>query len=139
MAAMKLYRPVGLKELELIATSGFTAFPPRLEIQPIFYPVLNFEYAAHIAREWNTKDPVSGYVGFVTEFDVDDEYVSRFEVQIVGGARVHQELWVPAQELAEFNSHIVGQIRVTASFTGPNFPGSIDAQTNLPTGLPGAQ
>jgi putative RNA 2'-phosphotransferase len=31
---MLLYRPVGLKELELIAQSGFKAFPPRLREQP---------------------------------------------------------------------------------------------------------
>ena len=36
-----LYRPVGKNELALIAESGFTAFPPRLPEQPIFYPVLN--------------------------------------------------------------------------------------------------
>ncbi len=129
---MILFRPVGLKELELIAQSDFKAFPPRLEIQPIFYPVLNFEYAAQIAREWNTKDPVSGFVGFVTEFEVDDEYASKFEVQIVGGARVHQDLWVPAEELAEFNSHIVRTIKVTASFAGPDFKGKINSQTHLP-------
>lgn len=132
---MKLFRPVGLKEMQLIAESGFTAFPPRLEIQPIFYPVLNFEYAAQIAREWNTKDPVSGFAGFVTEFDVDDAYVSKFEVQVVGGARVHQELWVPSEEMAEFNSHIAAPIRVTASFTGPDFAGTIDPESNLPVGL----
>lgn len=40
---MKLYRPVGLRELELIAKADFKAFPPRLPEQPIFYPVLNFE------------------------------------------------------------------------------------------------
>ena len=132
---MKLFRPVGLKELELIAQSNFTDFPPRLEIQPIFYPVLNFEYAAQIAREWNTKDPVSGFVGFVTEFEVEDEYASKFEVQIVGSARVHQELWVQAEELAAFNSHIIGPIVVTASFTGPNFTGGIDPHTNLPNNM----
>lgn len=132
---MILFRPVGLKELELIAQSGFKAFPPRLEIQPIFYPVLNFEYAAQIAREWNTKDPVSGCVGFVTEFEVEDEYVSKFEVQIVGSARVHQELWVPSGEMAEFNSHITGLIKVTASFVGPNFKGRINPQTHLPDGI----
>lgn len=129
---MKLFRPVGLKELELIAHSDFKVFPPRLEIQPIFYPVLNFEYAAQIAREWNTKDPVSGFVGFVCEFEIDDDYVSRFEIQIVGGARVHQELWVPAQELAQFNAHLTAPIQVVASFVGPNFQGRIDSQTHLP-------
>lgn len=42
---MILYRPVGVKELGLIAELGFKAFPPRLPYQPIFYPVLNFAYA----------------------------------------------------------------------------------------------
>jgi len=36
-----LYRPVGQKELELIRDSGWRQFPPRLEWQPIFYPVLS--------------------------------------------------------------------------------------------------
>ena len=40
-----LYRPVGPKELALIAASGHREFPPRLPGQPIFYPVLNEEYA----------------------------------------------------------------------------------------------
>ena len=31
-----LYRPIGQKELDLIAESGFTKFPPRLPEQPIF-------------------------------------------------------------------------------------------------------
>lgn len=44
-----LYRPVGLKEMELIAESGFKKFPPRLMWQPIFYPVLNEQYASQIA------------------------------------------------------------------------------------------
>ena len=30
-----LYRPVGQKELDLIAESEFKEFPPRLEWQPI--------------------------------------------------------------------------------------------------------
>ncbi len=34
-----LYRPVGPKELELIAASRYRDFPPRLPGQPIFYPV----------------------------------------------------------------------------------------------------
>jgi len=50
-----LFRPVGQKELDLIRESDFTAFPPRLPEQPIFYPVLNEHYATQIAREWNAK------------------------------------------------------------------------------------
>ena len=41
---MRLYRPVGQAEYDLIAQSGFTAYPPRLPEQPIFYPVLNERY-----------------------------------------------------------------------------------------------
>ena len=99
------------------------AFPPRLEIQPIFYPVLNFDYAAQIARDWNTKDPVSGFAGFVTRFEIDDAYATRFPVQTVGTRGRHDELWVPAEELAQFNAHIVGPIEVVAAFYGEKFEG----------------
>lgn len=99
------------------------AFPPRLEIQPIFYPVLNFDYAAQIARDWNTRDPVSGFAGFVTRFEVDDEYAARFPVQTVGRRGSHDELWVPAEELGEFNAHIVGLVEVVAEFYGEGFEG----------------
>ena len=46
---MILYRPVGTKELELIRESNYRIFPPRLADQPIFYPVLNEQYATEIA------------------------------------------------------------------------------------------
>jgi hypothetical protein len=99
-----LYRPVGPKELELIRASGMKAFPPRLPEQPIFYPVLNEEYATQIARDWNVKDSGAGYV---TRFAVRSDYLAKFQVETVG-SRVHQELWVPA--------NIVGEIEVVASF-----------------------
>jgi hypothetical protein len=57
-----LYRPVGHTELDLVRASGFKAFPPRLPEQPIFYPVLNEEYATQIARDWNVKASGIGYV-----------------------------------------------------------------------------
>ncbi len=126
---MILYRPVGPKELELIAASGFTAFPPRLPEQPIFYPVLNFDYAEQIARDWNAKSPP--YAGFVTRFEVEPAYAAKFEVHTVGG-EIHQELWVPAGELEEFNWHILGKIEVVAAYTGEPFTGRINPQTNLP-------
>jgi hypothetical protein len=108
-----LYRPVGQKELNLINETG--KFPPRLPIQPIFYPVLTFDYAEKIARGWNTKDEASGYVGYVTEFEVRKEYLDRHPVQEAGG-RDCQEYWIPAEELDEFNQNIVGPIRVIAEF-----------------------
>jgi len=69
-----LYRPVGQSELDLIRASGFREFPPRLPEQPIFYPVLTEEYATQIARDWNTKDERSGFVGYVLRFDVRTEF-----------------------------------------------------------------
>ena len=90
-----LYRPVGANELALIVESGYTAFPPRLPEQPIFYPVLNEEYAAKIPRDWNA--PQRG-VGFVTRFNVRADYLSKYEIQTVG-SRIHQEYWIPAEEL----------------------------------------
>lgn len=57
-----LYRPVDPEELALIKQSGWRAFPPRLPDQPIFYPVLNEEYAVQIARDWNVPASGSGYV-----------------------------------------------------------------------------
>lgn len=113
-----LYRPVGVKELELIAESGYLAFPPRLSFQPIFYPVMNEEYATQIARDWNTKDAASGYAGYVTKFEVRSDYLSQFEVQVVGAADVHQEYWIPAEDLDTFNKNIVGRIEVIATFVG---------------------
>jgi hypothetical protein len=134
MAPMLLYRPVGLVELRLIASANFRAFPPRLPHQPIFYPVLDREYAVQIARDWNTQDEGSGFAGWVTEFEIDDAFASRYPVQ-VAGSRQHRELWVPAEDLVEFNHHIVGQIRVTDAYAGPSFIGTLDPSTHLPAAI----
>ena len=115
MDTVTLYRPVGPEELKLIEQSGWRAFPPRLPDQPIFYPVLNKEYAIQIARDWNV--PASG-AGYVTRFEVKAEYANAFDVQTVGGS-IHKELWVPAEQLDEFNRNIVGQISVVATFPAP--------------------
>ncbi len=131
---MILYRPVGLGELRLIARAAFRAFPPRLPEQPIFYPVLTLEYARKIARDWNTVDAQSGYVGFVTQFEVDAETAARYPVQVAGG-HSHEELWVPAEELTEFNRHILRGISVLEAFTGSGFGGKLDPITHLPGDL----
>ena len=106
---MRLYRPVGQAEYDLIAQSGFAAYPPRLPEQPLFYPVLNERYAREIAEKWNKRYADSQYTGFVTTFEIDDAYISQFPVQTVG-ASYHQELWIPAEELENFNHHIIGTI-----------------------------
>lgn len=120
MNTITLYRPIGIKELELIIDSGWTAFPPRLFWQPIFYPVLNQSYAEQIARDWNTADPESGFCGIVTQFDLQKGHYDLYEVQNVGG-EIHNELWVPAEQLDTFNKHIVGDIRPVKVFFGDAF------------------
>lgn len=113
METVRLYRPTGPEELALVEQSNWTNWPPRLPDQPIFYPVLNEDYANKIAREWNVK--FSG-VGYVTTFLVEKEYLDKFEVQQVGGKTI-LEYWIPAEELEEFNKHIVGKIAVSNKFT----------------------
>jgi hypothetical protein len=107
-----LYRPVGPKELELIRASGCREFPPRLPTQPIFYPVLNEEYATQIARDWNVRESGSGYV---TQFQVRASFLRQYPIKTVGGS-IHQEYWIPADDLAAFNENIVGRIDVIAEF-----------------------
>jgi hypothetical protein len=103
-----LYRPTGEKELALIRASGWREFPPRLPEQPIFYPVVNEDYATLIARDWNTRD---GGTGYVLRFKVDTEYLKQYPVQ-TAGSRIHQEYWIPAERLEEFNRHIVGLVEI---------------------------
>lgn len=108
METIRLFRPVNQIELDLIQESGNKKFPPRLPEQPIFYPVMNIEYARMITVNWNV--PAYGK-GYVVGFDVNSEYVKKFEVQNVGGKDI-DELWIPAEELEEFNNNIVGEIEL---------------------------
>lgn len=109
MNTVIIFRPMGETELALIRESGWQAFPPpRLPEQPIFYPVLDEEYAIQIARDWNTRD---GGQGFALRFQINRDYLSRFQAQTVG-ARTHRAYWIPAEDLPEFNRNIVGTIEV---------------------------
>lgn len=132
---MLLFRPTGLKELERVGQAQWRAWPPRLAGQPFFYPVLTRDYARKIARDWNATDEKSAALGFVTEFEVEDAFVSRYPIQN-GAGRAHQELWVPAEELEAFNQHIIGQIWVADVYTGPGFQGVIDPGAKLPRDFP---
>ncbi len=51
----------------------------------------------------------------MTRFEIDDAYGSRFEVHTVGD-HIHQELWVPAESLTDFNAHNVAAFNAK----GPN-------------------
>jgi hypothetical protein len=128
---MILYRPTGLEELALIYESGMTRFPPRLPEQPIFYPVLNRTYAQEIASKWNTTS--HSFAGYVTQFSVDDAYLAHYPRHRVG-SHIHEELWIPAEELEQFNDHILARIKITDAFFGADFRGRIPS-TGLFQGL----
>lgn len=107
-----LWRPTGPDELALVEASGWSAWPPRLPDQPIFYPVLNQDYATRIARDWNVK--ASG-VGYVTRFEVEKSFLDSYDVQQAGGQTI-LEYWIPAADVEDLDSHIVGRIEVVAEF-----------------------
>jgi hypothetical protein len=108
MDTVTLYRPVGQMELDLIKSTGFKCFPPRLPEQPIFYPVCNEQYAIQIASRWNTKN---NQVGYVTRFKIRKDFLENYDVKIVG-SKIHVEYWIPAEDLDDFNNAIVGDIEV---------------------------
>lgn len=114
-AIITMYRPVGPKELELLKSSGFRRWPPRLPEQPIFYPVTNERYAIEIASRWNVKDDL---VGYVTRFSVRRSFMEKYEVQKVGGSH-HTEWWVPADELEQLNDNIIGSIEIIGEYRKP--------------------
>ena len=120
-APMVLYRPVGQREYELIAATGFRRFPPRLPQQPFFYPVANEDYATQIARDWNTQDAASGYTGYVLRFCVDAAFLARYPERIAGSS-LHKEYWIPAEDLEAFNDRIVASTETVSRFAGASRP-----------------
>ncbi|MER0437945.1 hypothetical protein [Emticicia sp. W12TSBA100-4] len=130
MKTQKLFRPVGLKEMELIVQSGWKHFPPRLAWQPIFYPVLNQAYAEQIAIEWNMEDEFSGYCGIITSFEVNSEFLIHYSVQNVGAVK-HNELWIPAEKMFDFNQNIVEKIQIINAFFGKEFKNSTIQELNI--------
>lgn len=125
---MILYRPVGLQEIELIYDNGMKAFPASLPQQPIFYPVLQLEYARQIASDWNAKN--EPYAGYVTQFKVEDQYLDQFEKHTIGESQ-HEEFWIPAEELETFNQHISGHIKVVEAYFGEPFQGFVPDKFGL--------
>ena len=57
------------------------------------YPVLSEAYATQIARNWNTKDEASGFVGYVLRFEVRSDFLTYYEVHTVGSSE-HREYWI---------------------------------------------
>ncbi len=71
---------------------------------------MNEAYAVQISKDWNV--PAYG-AGYVVKFEVATEHLKKYKVENVGG-EIHNELWVPSEELEDFNKHIVGNIEIIA-------------------------
>lgn len=91
----------------MIQQTGFKHFPARLPGRHVIHPVLNKQYASELAAK---QDPNS-YRNYVLEFEVDDNYISWFEIKNKD-TEYRKELSVPAEQMDEFNSHIDGLISV---------------------------
>ena len=50
-----------------------------------------------------------------TRFRVLADFLKKYPVQTVGSS-IHQEYWIPAEELADFNRNIVGKIEIIAEY-----------------------
>jgi hypothetical protein len=107
-----LWRPTGPEELALIEAAQWRAWPSRLPEQPIFYPVLNEDYATRIARDWNVRHSDAGCV---TRFRVRKSFLDRYPVQQAGGSTI-LEYWIPAEDLDELNANLLGPIEVVAAY-----------------------
>jgi hypothetical protein len=47
----------------------------------------------------------------VTAFEVQTSFLEKYEIQNVGD-KTHNELWIPSEDLADFNANIVNEIEI---------------------------
>lgn len=131
---MRLFRPVGLFELQALVAAEFSVFPAQAWLAQQAYasyaPSVDLEFARQIARDWIATDERTGFVGFVTQFDVKDVFMAGIAVQ-GSGPTCHREIWIPPEREEEFNLHIQGPIRVSETFIGARFEGDIEQATGL--------
>lgn len=119
---MKLYRAIGLYEMNKILDLKGEKFPEELSNQSMLHIIVHLEYALKIARDCNAKDKNSGYAGFVAEFEVSESFMDNYTVQCVD-KKNDLEYWIPANQIDVFNRSIEGQIKIKDAFFGMNYIG----------------
>ena len=108
---MELYRPLSAEEYRAVEEKGF---PPRSEEQPLFTALLSEEGATQIARHMRIAKTAENLI-YVVSFLVDDAYIRQFPVQHAN-ERNRRALWIPADEVDILNQHLIGKIRLIASY-----------------------
>ena len=111
---MELYRPLSAEEYRAVEEKGFTGFPPRSEEQPLFTALLSEEGATQIARHMRIAKTAENLI-YVVSFLVDDAYIRQFPIQHAN-ERNRRALWIPADEVDILNQHLIGKIRLIASY-----------------------
>lgn len=111
---MELYRPLCADEYHEIEALKFQGFPPRSGEQPLFTALLSQEGASQIAKHMKVAKQTEPTV-YVVSFLVDDAYIRQFPVQHTED-RNRRALWIPADEMDILNQHLIGGIRVLASY-----------------------
>lgn len=108
-ATLLLYCPVQQHTLDSIAAAAWQAFPLRLTEQLFFY------FAPEDASA--VSDGASAAMGYLVRFAMDADYVGEFSTSPDAQGLVH--FVVPAEEMVEFNYHIVGQLEVIRLLSNP--------------------
>ena len=111
---MELYRPLNAEEYHEVEARSFRGFPPRSGEQPLFTVLLSEEGASQIAKHMRIAKDAENTV-YVVSFIVDDAYIRQFPVQHEE-VRDRRALWLPADEVDILNQHLIGNIRVVASY-----------------------
>lgn len=65
-----------------------------------------------------------------TLFDLPTDYLTKYEIHNVVSF-IHNELWIPARELDDFNKHIINKIEIANVFIGDQFELSSTNEASL--------
>jgi len=125
---MKLYRPVGLEELRRTYEENMRSYPQPLKAQRSLDLSLSSADAATIARNRNAG--TEPYAGYVTELEIDDEYAAMHPHHPAKDG-TERLLRIPIEDFEEFNTHLLGRIKVAAGFFGQQFRGYIPTMFNF--------
>lgn len=113
-AAVLLYCLVNQQELDLIAGADWLALPPGPPEQTEVTLVFCEADATPLTRPYSAPAADAGYV---VRLAVEADYAAQFPVRWAGlPGQESEALDVPAEELAGFNQHILGQIEVVSLF-----------------------
>lgn len=127
-----LWRAVGQAELNLVAASGWRAWPPAAPGRAGFRAVLDRRLAARVSRERIV--PAEG-AGFVARFEVERSFIQRYPA----GRDGEPGYLIPARDVTALNDHLVGVITEEADHRGPvNAEEFAEAEEALGRPLPAA-